>query len=490
MDILDSANDPNELPRSMPEAQGISSGAILDFLDAVRNSDIELHSLMLLRHGVVVAEGWWNPYVRTSRHMLYSLSKSFTSSAAGFAVAEGHFTLDDPILPYFPDEQPTEISENLRAMRVRDLLTMATGHTQEPILWKAPDGNWARQFLATPVEKEPGTHFLYNSAATYMVSALIEKTTGEGLLAYLTPRLLEPLGITKAVWETDPRGIAVGGWGLNIKTEDIARFGQFYLQKGVWNGKRLLASEWIEQATAKQIENGNDAENDWHQGYGFQFWRSRHGAYRGDGAFGQFCVVLPEQDAVIAITSGTGNMGGVLRLIWEHLLPAMQTDSRSANRQDAQKLADRLSSLEIALPSGATTSPIAATVSGKTYYFAENELGIEKVTVDLGGDTCVVTLYDADGAHRILSGLGHWEHSKTRFLQTNIWRSVENPIGEMAVNAIWTDDRTLVLKLCFYETPFTPTLTIRFDKYQMTLHLRGSVGFGPSERSPLTGTHA
>ncbi|MBW7461807.1 serine hydrolase, partial [Paenibacillus sepulcri] len=152
--------------------------------------------------------------------------------------------------------------------------------------------------LAAPVEHEPGTHFVYNSGATYMLSAILQKVTGQTLLEYLQPRLIEPLGIKGAAWDVCPRGINVGGWGLNVTTEDIARFGQLYLQKGMWNGQRLLTEEWIAEATSSQISNGDGGVNDWAQGYGYQFWRCRHGVYRGDGAFGQFCIVMPEQDAV------------------------------------------------------------------------------------------------------------------------------------------------------------------------------------------------
>ncbi len=222
------------LSRSTPEAQGIPSAAILAFVRAAEQQELELHSFMLLRHGQVVGEGWWNPFGPDDLHHLYSLSKSFTSTAVGFATGEGRLSVEDTVLSFFPDDAPEQVHANLAAMRVRHLLSMSTGHDKDSMeaLFEQPEGNWVRGFLAAPVEHEPGTHFVYNSGATYMLSAIVQKLTGLTLLDYLRPRLLTPLAIEQATWQSDPRGINVGGWGLSITTEAIARFGQLYLQHG------------------------------------------------------------------------------------------------------------------------------------------------------------------------------------------------------------------------------------------------------------------
>jgi CubicO group peptidase (beta-lactamase class C family) len=233
-------------PRSTPAAQGLSAAAILSFVERAEASIEALHSLMLVRHGHVIAEGWWSPYGPKLPHMLFSLSKSFTSTAVGLAVAEGRLTVQDRVLSFFPQDAPAEVSENLAAMRVRDLLSMSTGNADDTFgpMHEAADGNWVRAFLARPVEYAPGTHFLYNTGATYMCSAIVQKLTGQTLLDYLTPRLFAPLGIEGARWESCPRGINHGGTGLHVRTEDIARFGQLYLQKGLWQGQRLLSEAW------------------------------------------------------------------------------------------------------------------------------------------------------------------------------------------------------------------------------------------------------
>ncbi|HEU5087068.1 MAG TPA: serine hydrolase domain-containing protein, partial [Roseiflexaceae bacterium] len=345
------------LPRSTPESQGIDSAGLLTLVDTLDQKIEHLHSLMIARHGKVVAEGWWAPYRAEKPHMLFSLSKSFTSSAIGLAVQEGILSLNDRVIDFFPDDLPADVSDNLAAMELRHLLMMGTGNHVDatPALREDPDGNWVRAFLAQPVEHEPGTYFVYNSAATYMCSAILQKRTGSTVLDYLRPRLLDPLGIGEATWESCPRGINVGGWGLKITTEDILRFGVLYAQRGVWKGQRILTEEWIDQATSKQISNSGNTEPDWRQGYGFQFWRCRHNAYRGDGAFGQYCIVLPEHDTVIAITSGVANMQAVLDVIWEYLLPALHAEPLSEDPAAHTRLVERQAALALPTPVGQAT---------------------------------------------------------------------------------------------------------------------------------------
>jgi CubicO group peptidase (beta-lactamase class C family) len=323
------AQDNVLLPRSAPEAQGVSSEQLLRFLKAVDERVKSMHSFMLLRHGYVVAEAWWAPESPETPHVLWSLSKSFTSTAVGMAVSEGKIRLDDRVIDFFPEDVPEKVSDQLKAMRIRDLLTMTTGHQSEPNVRETKE--WIRVFLAHPVPHKPGTHFLYNTPATFMQSAIMQKVTGQSTLEYLQPRLFDPLGIAAPKWDTNPEGITLGGYGLYLKTEDIAKFGQLYLQRGKWNGKQLVPEDWIPAATSKQVSNGSNPESDWDQGYGFQFWRCRHNAYRGDGRDGQFCVVMPSLDAVIVMTAKTGNMQSQLNVVWDELLPAISNRPLDTN---------------------------------------------------------------------------------------------------------------------------------------------------------------
>jgi CubicO group peptidase (beta-lactamase class C family) len=377
------------LPRSTPESHGIRSSAVVSFIDAIERQKLELHSMMLLRHGHVVAEGWWAPYRAELLHNMFSLSKSFTSTAIGLAIAEGKLSLDDQVISFFPEEAPARPSANLAAMKVRHLLCMGTGHAVDSFSppFRYENQNWTRFILQQDVPYEPGTHFVYNSGATYLLSAILQKATGETLLDYLTPRLFKPLNIEGATWESSPQGINTGGWGLSVKTEDIAKFGQLYLQRGQWNGVQLIPETWVEEATSKQIDNGDDPLNDWNQGYGYQFWRCRHDVYRGDGAFGQFCIVMPKQDAVLAITSAANDMQAVMSAVWEHLLPAMGQAELASDEQAYRALQDRLGSLQIDPPVVEATSATSAEVNGRQYKMEEGGFGIiHAVTLHAQGE--------------------------------------------------------------------------------------------------------
>jgi len=274
----------NRLSGSVAEAQGISSAALLEFLVAAEKAGHELHGFLMARHGRIIAEGWWAPYRSDAVHSLYSLSKSFTSTAVGFAVAEGKLNLEERVVKLFPDQLPPTVSDNVAALRVGDLLDMSVGHATDstPIITKEHD--WVKTFLSLPIEHPPGSTFLYDSGASYMLSAIVQKLSGQRIHDYLKPRLFDPLEIYGTTWDSCPLGINTGGWGLSVTTDALLKFGQLYLQLGKWNGKQLLPREWVNEATTAKIQQpatflpspGADLEklrqtSDWHQGYGYQF---------------------------------------------------------------------------------------------------------------------------------------------------------------------------------------------------------------------------
>ena len=474
------------LPRGAPEAQGIPSPAIKAFLDAAEAKIDALHSVMILRHGVVVAEGWWSPYQKDDPHVMFSLSKSFTSTGIGLAAAEGKLTIDDPVLPYFPEDAPAEPSPNLKAMRVRDLLAMSTGQHADDLQkfsFTGPgDERLTHAFLALPVAHKPGTHFLYNTPATYILSAILHKATGTDLYDYLGPRLFAPLGITDATWEKSRDGITLGGYGLKIRTEDIARFGQLYLRKGVWNGKQILPAAWIAQATARQTSNGSNPASDWDQGYGYQFWRCRHGAFRGDGAFGQFCVVMPEQDAVVAITSGTRDLQGVLDLVWAHILEPMKAGALPANPTGRADLRRKLAALKLPPQDGRPTSPRASSVSGRTYVFPANDDKVESARLDVEGESATIVMKVAGREGRVLCGAGAWRRGGTL-------PGADGTDQAAAASGAWTADDTYVARVYLNETPFRVTVTMRFtdDGLVMDREYNVSLGSQPTKRTQLVG---
>lgn len=474
------------LIRTSPEEQGISSAAILAFIKAVETSEQELHSFMLLRHGVVVAEAWWKPYGAQIPHMMFSLSKSFTSTAVGIAITEGYFTVDDPILSFFPDEAPHKVSEYLAEMRVKHLLSMSSGHDVRtfPFMYEQSDGNWARGFFEVPVVYKPGTKFVYNTGASYILSELVQRTTGMTLMDYLTPRLFEPLGIEGASWQSSPSGVNLGGIGLSIKTEDIARFGQLYLQKGIWQGKRILSEAWIKEATSAQVSNGDNANSDWTQGYAYQFWRCQHGLYRGDGSFGQFCIVMDEYDAVLAITSAAKDMQAVMTLAWAHLLPAMKTEILEKDVTAHEMLIEKSASLNFPPIQAQATSSMAEYYSGKAYRVETNSFGIESLRIEFTESDATLSLKTGQDDERIIAGHGRWQAGQAS-LFNEIWLSASLPL---VASGAWLDKNRYEMVIRLYETPYIYTLSFQFEGDTLSLRVQINVSLETTDPQIITAT--
>lgn len=484
------------LPRSNPAAEGVSAQAIADFLTAVNSSRHEMHSFMMLRHGKVVAEAWWDPYKPQLRHTLYSCSKSFTAIAAEFALQEGLLQLDDKVLKFFPDLAPDTISDYWAALQVRHLLTMAVGMRPDPTFnLRSADTNWIASFLRTPILDAPGSQFLYNTMATYMVGVIVQRVSGQSLLAYLKPRLFDPLGITGMDWERDLLGYEVGGWGLRLKTEDMAKFAQFLLQKGRWGSRQLLPSAWIDEASSAHILQQPDlsdeqrGQTDWAQGYGYQLWRSRHNSFRGDGAYGQFMLVLPEQDAVIAITSETDDMQGLLNLVWAHLLPGF--DVKIPRRRQAEKqLRQQLAACALPELEGAATTSNLPESGSVAISLEDNKLGWRQLLLTTKQEgALLLELHSDAGVFQL--GFTHGEPmpSSTVFIGPNLvsffrghFQSVypARVLGQYA----WTQPDELTLELRYIESPHAQTITLRFmEQREVEVQLAKSLDFGRNPTS-------
>jgi len=480
------------LPRSTPEAESVSSRGIIDFLNAIAKSNHEFHSFMFLRHGKVIAEGWWNPYRPDLLHTMYSCSKSFTSTAVGFAVSEKKITVNDKVVSFFPDQLPDTVSEFLAALTIKDLLSMSVGQQPDPTFSVASgNDNWVKGFLALKIDNQPGSKFLYNSLATYMLSAIVQKVTGQKVIDYLTPRLFQPLGISGIDWETDPMGINSGGWGLRLKTEDMARFGQLYLQKGNWNGKQLLPAAWIEEATSFKIDQAPGVEqskkdsSDWMQGYCYQFWRSRHNSYRGDGAFGQYILVFPEQDAVIAITAETANMQTELNLVWDYLLPAMKNEKLAPDKSALAALKKRLSLLALPVPVKSDSAFAVPSIAGKVYTIEPNDMHIEKVSFTEKNKTYSLLLKTDTASYKLSFGPGKWVYGETKKRGPSLVGLLRNhfaglPPSKIAGSYSWKNNNTLKLVLRYIDSPHTETMTYHFDKNTITVDYRNS--FEPQDK--------
>jgi CubicO group peptidase (beta-lactamase class C family) len=474
-------------PRSTPEAEGVSVAGIDSFLTAAGQSKHEFHSIMVLRHGKVVAEGWWNPYASTLKHALYSTSKSFTSTAVGFAITEKRLSLNDKVVSFFPESLPDTVKPFLAELTVKDLLMMSAGMEPDPTsVIPFAKTDWVKGFLSTRIVNQPGTKFLYNTMATFMLSAIVQKVTGQREVEYLKPRLFEPLGITGEDWEVNKQGINTGGWGLRLKTEDMAKLGQLYLQKGMWHGKQILPAAWVNEATTFKIDQAPGVaqskkdSSDWMQGYCYQFWRCRHNAFRADGAFGQYIIVMPDQDAVIAVTCETPDMQGEINLVWQYLLPAMHKGTLPANPSGDEAVKNRLANLSLApLPQKSATG----TLDGKTYNFAENALQIKSITFKQDAGVCRAIIQKDSGSYTLNFGSGKWEPGLTDMDGPGLLTGAKEDISFLRPYKVdgsyaWTDNKTIELKLRYIESPHSETFTCRFDNGKLDLKWEPSFAYG------------
>jgi CubicO group peptidase (beta-lactamase class C family) len=354
------------LPRSVPSAEQLDARQVIAFLDRLAELSVECHSLMLVRHGRVVAEAWWAPYSRDRSQLLYSLTKSFLSIAVGFAVADGLLGLDARVADILPDHVPDPLPLPARQLTVRHLLTMATGHAADTLeaAWTLEPGDLVKGFLRVPASDPPGTRHAYNNPTSFVLARMVERVTGRSVPDLLQDRLFGPMGVTGAEWDRVASGAVFGFHGLHLPTEAVAAFGELLLRRGRWHGRQLIQPDWVDLATTRRIatvqHDDGSRTADWLQGYGYHFWMSRHG-YRGDGAMGQYCLVIPEDDLVLAMTAATTDLQAPLDAVWDCLLPgAGQAGSPAADRA----LARRTQRLALPLETGdpGPGQPVAAAI--------------------------------------------------------------------------------------------------------------------------------
>ncbi|MEV0096827.1 serine hydrolase [Streptomyces sp. NPDC050738] len=337
------------LPRSTPAASGISSRSIAALLDRLEERSVECHSLMVVHHGHVVAEGWWAPYAAERPHLLYSLTKSFTSVAVGLAIADGLLSLDDRVVDVLPDHVPADVSEQGSRITVHHLLSMTAGHPTDSLAeaWQLEPDDLVKGFLSLPFSDAEGTRHTYDNSTTFILARMLERVTERGLPEFLNERLFKPMGVDHAEWDRVKSGAAFGFHGLHLTTEAVAAFGELLLRGGRWGDQQLVPSQWVELATRRHIDwepakDGGPENADFSHGYGYQFWMARHG-YHGHGSGGQQCVVVPSHHLVVAATAQT-EAQDLLDALWECLLPGV---GQAGSARDDEILADRLQQLSL-----------------------------------------------------------------------------------------------------------------------------------------------
>lgn len=468
----DTINAHDALPYSTPEAEGVATAGILKFLDAVDEGKNELHSFVILRHGKIISEGWWSPYAKDLKHIMYSVSKSFTSMGVGLAIAENRLKLTDKVASFFPQSLPDTMSPYMKEMTVQDLLKMSTGMNTDPLFNARNFMDWPKAFLSSAVENKPGEEFKYNNMATFMLSAIVQKATGEKLADYLNARLFKPLGIVNFTWDETPEGYTFGAIGLKLLSNDMAKFGQLLLQKGKWNGKQIVPESWVEEATSFQIMSDDPSNetlkelNDWAQGYGYQFWICRNNAFRADGLGGQFIIVMPEKDAVVVLTSSATDTQEELNLVWDNLLPAMHDTPLAEDRKAAAELAKRIATLSTLKTTSANPVTMWSKISGSKIEVAQNELGMQAIRLTMTDNDASVQLEYGSENYEFTAGHDQWKSGQTR-LKTLAAAPVPGQDLPVTVAAkySWIDESTLELTIKFVEESIRSEVWIlRFEE--------------------------
>ena len=468
------------LPRSQPELQGVRSASILDFLSDVERSGVELHSFMMSRNGSVISEGWWWPYQPHRIHMTHSLTKSVMVSGVGIAIDEGRFSLDDKVVSFFPEHLPPDPDPNLLAMTVRDLLTMRTGHDHETSgsVWRPLKSSWIAEFMKIPVVYPPGTKWVYTSAASYMLSAIVTKTTSQKLADYLRPRMLEPMGIRDFQWDVSPEGVTPGGNGLSWSTADSLKLGMLYAQKGVWRGKQLLSAKWVSEASKKQVTDGP---------YGYQWWIGPGSAFYAAGLFGQFSIVFPEHNAVLAIFAAIDRARQFPPTVWKHFPSAFESSALPLS-PDTAALSQRESQLRLLKPYPPSDSPTSARISGRLFKLKSNDQAASTVEFEFLRSSVRYSLIDDRGSHSVTAGLGRWIEQSTTMTGARLHHEYQPETMRVVAGAVWRSPSELVMTWQFVESAFRDTVVCLFDEDRVSIDRRVNVNSGELKLPTLYGT--
>lgn len=508
-----------ELPRITPEMAGISSEAILGFVQAVDAwTGGEPHGLMFARHGRVFAECWWSPYTPGRPHIGWSVSKTFTGTAVGIAIREGLLRLDTRLVDLFPECAPAEISDNLSKLTMSAMLSMSCGMAD-----MSPDGpGWLEKFIKTPVESQPGSTFLYNSMGINALGAVIQRVSGQSVHAYLIPRLYEKLGMNleDIFWTYIPGGYEWCAGGIFCTTEDNLRLSMLYAQDGMWNGERILPEDFVHLATTPRITTdpcrwpfgATDPHPESRAGYGYTLWMgSRYHCYRSFGAHGQYGIVFPEHDLVVSthMTNIEGEKD-ILEMLYDQVIPALSAQPLTENPEAQQRLRNYLSTRALPAPVHRPWSPLVPQVSGKCFDVEGNltlitafepreykgtgiqvTKGISAFTLCFQSRQCVMTFHENEEDYKVHIGLdgGRIENRlETHRLVTRSDGAADeyrHTPTEVLLSGYWETDACFVIKARWIQTSVEKTIcfcftgeTVQTDG-KLTVGLLGSYPSAP-----------
>ncbi|MEU8638112.1 serine hydrolase [Amycolatopsis sp. NPDC048633] len=464
------------------------TGAVGSLLDTLAARGMRVHSLLVHRHGELVHDLWQWPHEPELKHKLHSATKSFTAAAVGFAEAEGLLELEDPVAGYFPG------SDLDTRMRVRDLLTMRTGHARglSGATTRLRKTGWAGEFLEEPVVDRPGRGFRYSSTTSHVLSAIVQEVAGEPVDEYLRPRLFEPLGITDYTWERDPAGVSSGGNGLSLRPRDLLKFGVLHLRDGVLDGHRVLPAGWVRKASGLHVRRavsgewtgkellppGPDAVAD--SGYGYQFWVSENGIYSASGLFGQECMVFPDHGGVVVVT-------GAMPDPTYHDLPGMLREAfwQAFSSDDVESLSPWVARAREPEP---LESVVDSSLPRRVFGFEPNEQGVESLSVEVDAGIVRLGVEDDRGTHKIEHGLGEWVQQRTGVSVWRLHHSYQEDAAPVLAGARWAEPDVLELTWHFLEGPFIDRLTLRFEGDDVVLEHRVNCNSGPTVLPAARGT--
>ncbi len=438
------------LPSSTPRAQGVDAAGLLAVVEGMQERDLGLHGLAVARHGHHIASGWASPYTADRVHLVYSLSKSLTGLAVALLHQQGRLDLDDPVLARLGVDLH-DVDARWARVTVRHCLSMTVGHTEDAwprvvdrwdLAAVRSDDDWLSRVLANPPTAEPGSAFAYNQVATWLLSLVVDRLAG-GIRTLLRPHVLDPLGIGEVPWHTDPQGRELGFTGAHLTTGSVLALAQLVLDRGAWRGRQLVDASWFDRATVAAGPPNRDPEAspDWRRGYGYTFWMQEVG-HRGDGAYGQFLVVLPDQDVAVAITSEHEHMQATLDLLWDHLVPAVD---RPGSAADEARLATVLDDLVIPPPPASTTSPRPEAATFRRSAAGDLAPTWGDVTVRARDDDHLLRVDRAGATVDIVVGDGRWCES---VLEADGWAL------PVVAGGGWSGD-TFVAEVRVIETPHT-----------------------------------
>ena len=452
---------------STPEKQGVDSEKLADMLERIKNQNINIRSAVVIRNGNVLLDAYFHPYKKDSWHIIHSCTKSITSALIGIAIDKGYIeSVKTPVLEFFPERTAANLDENKKVLTLEHLLSMTSGflardsylYNWQGLAKMRASRDWIQYVLDLPMANAPGTKFDYSNCGSFLLSAILQESTGTNALAFAKKYLFGPLGIHEVAWPSNPQGITLGWGEMRMKPLDMAKIGFLYLNKGVWEGKQVVSSSWVEASTREQIKAGTLSD-----GYGYQWWVHKDGYYMALGYSGQYIVVLPQQNMVVVFTSALQSFSFFVphMLLKNYIIPAARSSTPLPDNLEGEKrLRSVLKSISNPKATPVPNLPeIAQEISGKTYVFDVNPMNFKSLSLDFGTkkDEALLTLFYQGRNFQVPVGLD------------SVYR-LTNVEGYLrAYRGFWENDNTFVIDYQVVDSSQRGKINVTFDGDKMTV---------------------